>query len=120
LLDVSKIEAGRMDIEVKRFSVETLARSCCAEVEPLVKPGVKLSCDVADSAEDVETDEGRVRQIVTNLLSNAIKFTEQGEVAVHVHRESDDLFAVIPECLYRESIVTLDSRFRGNDSRSSA
>ena len=99
LLDLSKIEAGRMDVEVKRFRVETLVRSCCSEIEPLVakKLGVDLVCDVADDVGEAETDEGRVRQIVMNLLGNAIKFTDQGEVAVRVRRETDDIVIAVSD-----------------------
>jgi len=99
LLDLSKIEAGRMDVEVTQFSVGSVVQSCCAEVEPLVaeKPGVTLLCETGDDAGEAGTDEGRVRQIVTNLLSNAIKFTEAGEVAVRVHREADDIVIAVSD-----------------------
>ncbi|MDP6779099.1 MAG: two-component regulator propeller domain-containing protein, partial [Candidatus Latescibacteria bacterium] len=97
LMDLSKIEAGRMDVEAKRFSVDVLVRSCCAEVEPLVKPGVKLACDVSADVGDAQTDEGRVRQILTNLLSNAIKFTEQGQVTVRALKDADDMVITVAD-----------------------
>ena len=87
LLDLSKIEAGRMDVNAERFEVEKLIGDCCAEVSPLVKPGVELRCDVAEGVGEARTDKGRVRQIVINLLSNALKFTGRGEVVVRVARE---------------------------------
>ena len=97
LMDLSKIEAGRMDVEAKRFSVDALVRSCCAEVEPLVKPGVKLAFDISDDVGDAETDEGRVRQILTNLLSNAVKFTEQGQVTVRALRDAEDMVITVAD-----------------------
>ena len=86
LLDLSKIEAGWMGVEVERFNVKDLIVSCCDTVNPLVKPNVKLDWDVSDDVGEATTDPGRLRQIVINLLSNAIKFTEQGAVGVRVSK----------------------------------
>jgi len=87
ILDLSKIEAGRMDVDARPFDVKDLISGCCAEVEPLVKPGVKLGYDIADEIGEANTDQARVRQIVVNLLGNAVKFTEQGEVKVEARRQ---------------------------------
>jgi len=88
LLDLSKIEAGRMDVNPERFDVRTLIASCCETVSPLVeqKQSVHLSYEVDDAVREAHTDQARVRQMVINLLSNAIKFTEKGEVKVQVTR----------------------------------
>ncbi|MDA0747730.1 MAG: ATP-binding protein, partial [bacterium] len=87
ILDLSKIEAGRMDIHPERFVVKTLVDGCCATVSPLVKSGVGLRCEVANGLAEVETDQARVRQIVINLLSNAAKFTETGEIVLKADLE---------------------------------
>jgi len=91
LLDLSKIEAGRMDVNAERFEVKALVASCCDTVSPLLaeKPEPELSYEVGKEVGDVETDQARVRQMVINLLSNAIKFTERGEVRVRVRRTQD-------------------------------
>ena len=86
LLDLSKIEAGRMEAEEKTFDVRQLVEACCASVDPLVKAGVALRSEIADGVGSVHSDEGKVRQIVVNLLSNALKFTDQGSVTVRVSR----------------------------------
>ena len=70
LLDLSKIEAGRMDVNIEKFEVKTLIDACCAEVDPLVKPGVALVRDVGEDVGEAETDRGRLHQVVMNLLSN--------------------------------------------------
>ena len=95
LLDLSKIGAGRMDVNPERFDVKALVASCCATVSPLVteKPNVVLDYDVPDDIGEVHTDQARVRQMVINLLSNAIKFTDSASVTVRSHRE-DDQFAI--------------------------
>jgi len=87
LLDLSKIEAGRMDVKAERFDVEKLIADSCGEVSPLVEPDVKLDFDVSDDIGEANMDQGRLRQIVINLLSNALKFTEKGKVTVRVTKE---------------------------------
>ena len=67
------------------------------EVEPLVKPGVKLGYDVADGIGEATTDQARIRQIVINLLSNAVKFTEQREVAVRAAREDESVVIAVSD-----------------------
>ena len=86
ILDLSRIEAGRLDIKSAPFEVKKLIVSCCETVGPMLKPGVALNYEVAGDVGEAHTDEARLRQIVINLLSNAVKFTEQGEVRVHVTR----------------------------------
>jgi signal transduction histidine kinase len=84
VLDLSKIEAGRMDVQVSTFALRPLIDSCCTVVNPLITSGVTLRVVVDENIRVVETDEGRLRQIVINLLSNAAKFTDKGEVAIEV------------------------------------
>ena len=84
ILDLSKVEAGRVDIKAAPFDVKALIESCCATVGPLVRSGVQLNPEVSDEVGEAHTDEARLRQIVINLLSNALKFTEKGEVKVSV------------------------------------
>ena len=82
LLNLSKIEAGHMDVNPAPFDVRKMLASCCATIEPLVKAEVKLIQEVADEVGEAHSDESRLKQIVINLLSNARKFTEQGEIRV--------------------------------------
>ena len=86
LLDLSKIEAGRMDVNPERFNVSELITSACDTVSPLIQEGVELRQDVADDIGEANTDKARVQQMVINLLSNAIKFTDAGSVTVTASR----------------------------------
>jgi signal transduction histidine kinase len=98
LLDLSRIEAGRMDLDIGTVFVEELF----AEIYRLMGDkatiaGVKLVSSVADDAQTVQADAGRLRQILVNLLSNAIKFTPRGGVvalAALISHEGDFLFTV--------------------------
>ncbi len=82
LLDLSKIEAGRMDVNVETFDVAELVKSACDTVSPLVQDGVELRQDLIDQMGDVTTDRARLQQMLINLLSNAIKFTESGSITL--------------------------------------
>ncbi|MFT5369032.1 MAG: DNA-binding response OmpR family regulator/nitrogen-specific signal transduction histidine kinase [Candidatus Latescibacterota bacterium] len=92
ILALSKIEAGRMDIQPATFDLRKLVANCCATVGPtLGKASVMLDYEVADEAVDVYSDEARLRQIVINLLSNALKFTDEGEVKIKARiQETED------------------------------
>ncbi len=86
LMDLSKIEAGRMDVNARTFNVEEVIRSACSTVSPLVQEGVELTVEV-DEVGEAHTDDARLQQIVINLLSNAIKFTDDGSVTVTARRD---------------------------------
>ena len=86
LLDLSKIEAGRMDVNVEAFDVRMLVASCCDTVSPLIQEGVALKQDVPEDVGEANTDRARVQQMVINLLSNAIKFTDNGTVTLTAAR----------------------------------
>jgi hypothetical protein len=91
LLDLARIESGKLDLQQARFSLGEVVREAAAlwrmEAE---QKGLKLSIDIAADAEGaVEGDPVRLRQIVVNLLSNAVKFTEAGRVGLTVSRRAD-------------------------------
>ena len=81
ILDLSKIEAGRIDIKPEAVDLKQLATECIASFASLVKPGVQLEQQLAD-VNPTYTDADRVRRVVMNLLSNALKFTAQGSITV--------------------------------------
>jgi len=83
VLDLSKIEAGRIDVQPTTFELRSLVDACLQTVQPLVKSEqLRLVKDVEPNLPTLFTDQDKVRQILINLLSNAIKFTEQGTVTV--------------------------------------
>jgi len=78
ILDLSKIEAGQMELRLQMVSVEDVLTDVARTVEPLLtKKEIVLELDVA-RAGHVLVDEGKLRQMVMNLVSNAIKFTPAG------------------------------------------
>jgi signal transduction histidine kinase/response regulator RpfG family c-di-GMP phosphodiesterase/CHASE3 domain sensor protein len=88
VLDLSKIEAGHMDISPVRVVLAEVSSNMRDIFEPIAREkGVKLTVEVdANLPAAMETDPQRLEQILKNLLSNALKFTEKGEVALRVGR----------------------------------
>ncbi|WAC18602.1 response regulator [Luteolibacter sp. SL250] len=88
VLDLSKIEAGHMDISPVRVTLADVAGNMRDIFEPIAREkGVKLTVEVdAGLPATMETDPQRLEQVLKNLLSNALKFTEKGEVALRVGR----------------------------------
>jgi CheY-like chemotaxis protein/nitrogen-specific signal transduction histidine kinase len=87
VLDISKIEAGKMEVHGEDADVADLTREVAATVEALVsKKGNRLAVEVADGVGRMHTDVVKVRQCLFNLLSNAAKFTENGTVTLSVGR----------------------------------
>ncbi|MBJ6760136.1 response regulator [Myxococcaceae bacterium JPH2] len=83
ILDLSKIEAGRVEVVTEQVDAQELADECMATVKEYLKgKDVALTTHIDDVARMVRTDALKLRQIMLNLLSNAAKFTETGEVAL--------------------------------------
>lgn len=82
ILDIAKIEAGRMDVQVDSFDLAELIDVCVVTTQPLFKSGVQIVLDVNDELPTIFSDRDKVKQILLNLLSNAAKFTEQGKITV--------------------------------------
>ncbi|MEZ4869206.1 MAG: response regulator [Caldilineaceae bacterium] len=90
LLDLAKIEAGKIDVHPIEFEVSGLFSALRGMLRPLlVVPAVDLIFEEASAVPPMYTDESKVSQILRNFLSNALKFTEQGEVRVTAHLSDD-------------------------------
>jgi signal transduction histidine kinase len=87
ILDISRIEAGRMPLRISRFKVPDLVGEVLAELEPLVRRSkLAVMTDIPDDLNPIASDRQKVKQILLNLLSNAIKFTPQGSVEVSARK----------------------------------
>jgi signal transduction histidine kinase/CHASE3 domain sensor protein len=83
LLDLAKIDAGKMEIIAESFRIEEIVNMAAATVEPLLKEGhVRIIRDLTPNLPPLKTDRDKLKQILLNLLSNAAKFTEKGEIKV--------------------------------------
>jgi PAS domain S-box-containing protein len=84
ILDLSKIEAGKIEVHADTFDVLGLAREAVDVMDPLAGEGLSLSVESEEDTVTVRSDEAKVREILLNLASNAVKFTDEGAVTVHV------------------------------------
>ena len=79
ILDLSKVEAGRMELDVARFSVPMAIDNALTLIkERAGRHGISLECVIDPSVGDINADERKMKQILLNLLSNAVKFTPDG------------------------------------------
>ena len=79
LLDATRLETGKLNIELKPTALGELARRVVTTLHPAaLGKRIRLTCDVERGLPPVELDESRITQVITNLLNNALKFTEAG------------------------------------------
>ena len=99
LLDLSKVEAGKLDLESTEFDIDKVVLLACNPFTAVARTkGIELSWKIEDEARGVWVgDPERLRQIISNLVSNAVKFTRQGGVSVHVRRDGDDLSITVAD-----------------------
>jgi PAS domain S-box-containing protein len=91
VLDLSKVESGKMDVYAEDFDVAGVVEDLAATVKALVdKKGNRLDLRLAPALGTMHSDLTKVRQVLLNLLSNAAKFTEAGTVTLSVRRHADD------------------------------
>ncbi|MBI3417606.1 MAG: HAMP domain-containing histidine kinase, partial [Verrucomicrobia bacterium] len=89
ILDLSKVEAGKMTLHVEEFDVAKLVREVEATVQPLIAKNTnKLEVSCAADLGTMRADQTKVRQVLFNLISNAAKFTERGTITLRASRES--------------------------------
>ncbi|MEK6697863.1 MAG: GAF domain-containing protein [Nitrospirota bacterium] len=89
ILDLSKVESGKMELELSKVPIEKILYASLKMVkEKAMKHGVKLDCEIEQNADiEIEADDRKFKQIMYNLLSNAVKFTpDNGSVHVHARK----------------------------------
>ncbi|WP_168061200.1 sensor histidine kinase [Candidatus Manganitrophus noduliformans] len=96
VLDLSRIETGKIAIETEQVDLSELIREILNMLEPLgTEKGLVVDFVEDPTAPAIRTDRGKVRQIFTNLIGNAIKFTEQGSIRIRViHHLSQEAVSV--------------------------
>jgi signal transduction histidine kinase len=119
LLDLAKIEAGRMDVFAESFKVDDVIQMVTASVEPMLKDGkVRLVKEIAPGLPPLTTDREKLKQIILNLLSNSAKFTEQGEIKVSAWREDSSMKITVADTgigMKEEALKYIFDEFRQVD-----
>jgi signal transduction histidine kinase len=90
ILDITRIEAGKMPIQLSEFNVNEIVPEVMAELDAVIaRSKLTITPKLAPTAPPLRSDRQKVKQIVLNLLSNALKFTHQGGIEIAVGYDSD-------------------------------
>jgi len=85
VLDLSKVEVGRTELEIGPVRLDRLVREVITSIEgAALEKHIALSVDVPDGVDVIQADEKRLKQVLINLAGNAVKFTERGEVTIRL------------------------------------
>ncbi|MBF0501197.1 MAG: histidine kinase, partial [Candidatus Riflebacteria bacterium] len=123
VLDISKIEAGQIELSHDPFDMRATIRDALGKIEPLAgKKGLNVTSAIAPTIVSIVGDRRRVEQILINLLTNAVKFTDLGEIRLEGKIEGEWLVMSIIDTgigIRAEDIATLFKPFRQLDSGTS-
>jgi signal transduction histidine kinase/HAMP domain-containing protein len=122
LLDLAKIESGKMEAYVETFKLDEVVRAAATTVEPMLKNGhVKLVTEIAPDIPPLKTDRDKLKQSILNLLSNSVKFTEQGEIKLAAWRDNGSLKLTVSDTgigMKKEALDLIFEEFRQADMSS--
>jgi len=97
ILDISKIESGKVDLTIETFALSDLVEDVLKSVRPIAEPkGLELISDIPEDL-TVESDRRRIKQILVNLIGNAIKFSEKGSITVNAGRDKNNVLLSISD-----------------------
>lgn len=112
ILDITKIEAGRMSVCIEEFAVDAFVEQVAQTVRPLVDKNLNtLRVEQAAGCGEARTDRTRLRQILLNLLANAAKFTREGMVELRCRREGPWLVFEVVDSGIGMNAATLERLF---------
>lgn len=91
ILDLSKVEAGKLNIQIENSSIKDILTDLRTQFEPMVtSKGLQFIIESTVPFDEMQTDSYRIKQILRNLLSNALKFTSQGSISILVSASPDN------------------------------
>jgi signal transduction histidine kinase len=122
LLDLAKIESGKMEAFAETFKLDDVVRLATSTVEPMLKDGrVRLVTEIAPGIPPLKTDREKLKQSVLNLLSNAVKFTEKGEIKIAAWSDNSSLKLAVSDTgigMKKEALDYIFDEFRQADMSS--
>ncbi|MCK4922274.1 MAG: response regulator [Bacteroidales bacterium] len=123
ILDLSKIEAGKMDIMPQAVSVNSLLTIIKENMQALTESSsISFNLNVDENLPHVETDEARIHQVLLNIISNAVKFTEKGSVTVSAKQDKENVIIAVKDTgigISAEMLPHIFDEFRQLDGSSS-
>jgi PAS domain S-box-containing protein len=122
LLDITRIESGKMPVQAETIHLPELIDEVMTEVEPVIA-GTRLAVrrNLSPDLPEIETDRQKVKQIILNLLSNALKFTPEGSVDIRLehHVESSEISVIVTDTgigIAEENLKTIFEAFEQANS----
>jgi len=119
LLDLAKIESGKMEVFAQSFKIDEIIQVAASTVEPMLRSGqVKLVKEIAPDLPPLNTDRDKLKQVILNLLSNAAKFTEKGEIKISARQENGSMKLTVSDTgigMKREALDYIFEEFRQVD-----
>jgi signal transduction histidine kinase/CheY-like chemotaxis protein/HAMP domain-containing protein len=122
ILDLTKIESGRMELNLTEFKPEPVTLTSLEIIKPVAEArGLNLKVNLVDNP-TIYSDRDRVQQVLSNLLSNAVKFTEKGEIELTVTSAAGQVFFAVRDTgigIKREDLPYIFTEFRQVDGSTS-
>ena len=119
ILDLSRIESGRMELHLERFRLSDIAREVVDQLRPLAAPkGIDLHATLAAGEIEICSDRKKCVQVLLNLAANAVKFTARGHVGIDVHTANGHVEIAVKDSgigIKREHLDNLFQAFRQVD-----
>jgi ammonium transporter len=120
ILDLSRIEAGELRVEIADTDVGQVVREVAESLEPLVSmPQVTLQLELGSDLPEIATDRDKLKQILLNLLSNAIKYTDEGSITLRARASEGRLLVDVADTglgIDQEELVRIFDEFHRSDS----
>jgi PAS domain S-box-containing protein len=119
VLDLSRIESGRMEISTERFKIQDVVSEVAQSLSPMIsQKGLRLITEIPDGTPEIYSDRKKVLQILLNLVNNAVKFTQAGEVRIECKVDNDNLEVSVADTgigIKKEAMKQLFEAFRQID-----
>ena len=116
VLDISKIEAGKMELHIESFELTPVIREAIVSVRPVIEKNQnELVVELGSDLGSIDCDRTKLRQVLVNLLSNAGKFTDQGRVELSASRTGDQLYIAVRDSgigMSQEQVERIFSPFK--------
>lgn len=123
VLDLSKVEAGKMELYLETFAIDAVLEEVVTTIQPLImKKNNTLKLNFAPNLGQMQADVTKLRQVLFNLLSNATKFTEQGVIELKVARQGETITFAISDAgigMSKEQLNLLFQPFTQADASTS-
>ena len=123
ILDLSKIEAGKVDLNPEFIFLNTLLGNIKDSFMPIVQEkDLELKLDIKADLPEIETDEAKLHQVLQNIISNSIKFTEKGNIDIQVNFDSEKVYINIKDTgigIPQDELSYIFDEFRQVDGSSS-